>query len=117
MIKIIKDLPTNVVGIIAKGRVTSEECANILKPVMENCLKEHDKARLYYEIGGRFPGAAWKDLSIGIEHLPQWERIAVVTDVGWVRETINALRLLIPCELRVFAASQATEGLDWITSD
>ena len=76
MIKIIKDLPDNVVGIVAKGRVTNEECANILRPVMEDSLK-HDKVRLYYEIGSRFPGAAWEDLRIGIEHVPQWERVAV----------------------------------------
>jgi hypothetical protein len=115
MIKVIKDLPDNVVGIVAKGRVTNEECANILRPVMEDSLK-HDKVRLYYEIGSRFPGAAWEDLRIGVEHIPQWERIAVVTDVGWVRHTVNALRFLIPGEVRVFTTHQAYQGCAWISS-
>jgi hypothetical protein len=115
MIKIIKDLPDNVVGIVAKGRVTNEECANILWPVMEDSLK-HDKVRLYYEIGSRFPGAAWEDLRIGIEHIPQWERVAVVTDVGWVRHTVNALRFLMTSEVRVFTTFQAAEGLAWVRS-
>jgi len=115
MIKIIKDLPDNVVGIVAKGRVTNEECANILRPVMEDSLK-HDKVRLYYEIGSRFPGAAWEDLRIGIEHVPQWERVAVVTDVGWVRHTVNALRFLMTSEVRVFTTFQAAEGLAWVRS-
>ena len=115
MLKIIEDLPDDVVGIVAKGRVTNEECANILRPVMENSLK-HDKVRLYYEIGSRFPGAAWEDLRIGIEHIPQWERVAVVTDVGWVRHTVNALRFLISSDVRVFTSFQAPEGRAWITS-
>jgi hypothetical protein len=115
MIKIIKDLPDNVVGIVAKGRVTNEECTNILRPVMEDSLK-HDKVRLYYEIGSRFPGAAWEDLRIGIEHIPQWERVAVVTDVGWVRHTVNALRFLMTSEVRVFTTFQAAEGLAWVRS-
>jgi hypothetical protein len=115
MLKIIEDLPDDVVGIVAKGRVTNEECANILRPVMENSLK-HDKVRLYYEIGSRFPGAAWEDLRIGIEHIPQWERVAVVTDVGWVRHTVNALRFLITSEVRVFTTFQAAEGLAWVRS-
>ena len=115
MIKVIKDLPDNVVGIVAKGRVTNEECANILRPVMEDSLK-HDKVRLYYEIGSRFPGAAWEDLRIGVEHIPQWERIAVVTDVGWVRHTVNALRFLMTSEVRVFTTFQAAEGLAWVRS-
>jgi hypothetical protein len=115
MIQIIDGLPDNVVGIIAKGRVTNEECANILWPVMEDSLK-HDKVRLYYEIGSRFPGAAWEDLRIGIEHIPQWERVAVVTDVGWVRHTVNALRFLMTSEVRVFTTFQAAEGLAWVRS-
>jgi hypothetical protein len=31
-------------------------------------LKRHHKVRFYYEIGCCFSGAAWEDLSIGIEH-------------------------------------------------
>jgi hypothetical protein len=116
MIEMIDGLPDNVVGIIAKGRVTNNDCDKILKPAMESTLKRHDKVRLYYEIGCRFPGAAWEDLRIGIDHIPQWERIAVVTDVGWVRHTVNALRFLMASEVRVFTSFQAPEGRAWITS-
>ena len=116
MIQIIEGLPDNVVGIIAKGRVTNNDCDTILKPAMESTLKRHDKVRLYYEIGCRFPGAAWEDLRIGIEHIPQWERVAVVTDVGWVRHTVKALRFLIGSEIRVYTTSQAGDGLAWIRS-
>jgi hypothetical protein len=116
MIEMIDGLPDNVVDIIAKGRVTNSDCDKILKPAMESTLKRHDKVRLYYEIGCRFPGAAWEDLRIGIEHIPQWERIAVVTDVGWVRHTVNALRFLMASEVRVFTSFQAPEGRAWITS-
>ena len=76
----------------------------------------HDKVRLYYEIGCRFPGAAWEDLKIGMQYLPQWERVAVVTDVGWVRHTVKALRFLLGSEIRVFTTSQAGDGLAWIRS-
>jgi len=91
-----RGLPDNVVGIVARGRVTNDDCNNILKPLVESSLKRHDKVRLYYQIGCRYPGAAWEDLRLGMECVPQWERVAVVTDVGWVRHTINALRFLIP---------------------
>ena len=115
MIRIVEGLPDNVVGIVAKGRVTNEDCDKILKPLMQNSLK-HEKVRLYYEIGSRFPGAAWEDLGIGLEHIPQWERVAIVTDVGWVRHTVNALRFLIPGEVRVFTTHQAYQGCAWISS-
>jgi hypothetical protein len=116
MLKLIDELPDNVVGIVAKGRVTNEECDTILKPAMERSLKRHGKLRLYYEVGSRFPGAGWDDLDVAIDHLPQWERIAVVTDTGWVRQTVNALRFLIASEVRVFTTLETEEGRAWIAS-
>jgi hypothetical protein len=116
MIQIIEGLPDNVVGIVAKGRVTNEDYKKILKPFMEKSLRRQDKARLYYEISSRFPGAAWEDLRIAVEHVPQWERVAVVTDVGWIRHTVNALRFLIPGEVRVFTTPEAYQGRAWISS-
>jgi hypothetical protein len=62
------------------------------------------------------PRRSWEDLRIGIECIPQWERVAVVTDVGWVRHTVNALRFLIASDVRVFTSFQAPEGRAWITS-
>ena len=116
MIELIKELPDNVIGIVARGRVTNEECDNVLRPAMEASLRRHSKIRLYYEIGSRFPGAGWGDLDIAIDHLPQWERVAVVTDTGWVRQTVNAIRFLIASEVRVFTTLEAHEGRAWIIS-
>ncbi len=116
MIEIIKELPDNVVGIVARGRVTNEECNNVLRPAMEASLRRHGKIRLYYEVGCRFPGAGWDDLDLAIDHLPQWERVAVVSDTGRVRQTVNALRFLIASEVRVFTTLQAEEGRAWIAS-
>jgi len=116
MIEIIEGLPNNVVGIAVKGRVTKKDCYDVLMPAMENSLKGHDKIRLYYELNSRFPGAAWDDLNVGIEHVPPCERVAIVTDVGWIRYTVKALRFLIPGEIRVFPTIQASEGRAWITA-
>jgi hypothetical protein len=116
MLQVVEGLPDNVVGIVATGRVTNEDCKKVLKPLMQSSLSRHDKLRLYYEIDCRFPGAAWEDLDVGIAHKPYWERVAIVTDVGWVRHTVNALRFLIPGEVRVFSRFEAYAGCAWISS-
>jgi stage II sporulation SpoAA-like protein len=116
MIEIIEGLPQKVVGISVKGRVTMEDCRDVLLPAMKKSLKRHDKIRLYYELSCRFPGSAWDDLDLGIEHASRCERVAIVTDVAWVRLTVKALRFLIPGEIRVFPTDQAPEGRAWITA-
>jgi hypothetical protein len=116
VIELIEELPDNVIGIVARGRVTNEECDSVLRPAVERSLKRHRKVRLYYEVASRFPGAGWEDLNLAIKNLPQWERIAVVTDTGWVRHTVNALRFLLAGEVRVFTTMEAPAGRDWIAS-
>ena len=114
MLELIDGLPGNVVGIAVSGRLTMQDCQNVLVPAMQKSLKRHEKIRLYYELNSRFPGAAWDDLELGLEDLSRCERVAIVTDIGWVRLTVKALRFLIPSEIRVFPTVQADEGRAWI---
>ena len=114
MIEILEGLPSNVLGIVARGRVTQHDCSDVLVPALDRAREWHHWLRLYYEIRSRYPGAAWEEISLGIGQGPVWERVAVVSDVAWVKYTIQALRLLIPGEIRVFTTSQTPEGLAWI---
>jgi SpoIIAA-like len=116
MLELIEGLPKNVVGIVASGRVTMQDCRDVLVPAIKQSRKRHDKIRLYYELNSRFPGSAWDDLDLGLEHAACCERVAIVTDIGWVRLTVKAVRFLIPSKIRVFAGIQAEEGLAWITA-
>ena len=114
MLRVIDGLPDNVVGLVAKGPVTAEECDRVLTSIVNSL--QHDKARLYYEIGSRVPDKRWDDLSIGVERIPQWARVALVTDIGWIRQSVKALGFLLGGEIRVFTTSEAGDGLAWIRS-
>ena len=116
MIEIIEGLPENVVGLVVKGRLTQKDCAEVLVPRLRRALEWHYKLRLYYEIRSRFPGAAWEAIDLGLEQGPQWERVAIVTDVASVRHTVQALRLLLPSEIQVFETARMPQGLAWITA-
>lgn len=116
MIELIDGLPRNVVGISVTGRVTKDECRDILMPAVEKSLRWRDKIRLYYELGSRFPGSGWDDLDLGFEHAARCERIAIVADIAWVRLTIKAIRFLIPGEIRVFGTLEAAEARAWISA-
>ena len=114
MLELIEGLPGNIVGIAVSGRLTKQDCDDILAPAIAKSLRRHDKIRLYYELNSRFPGAAWDEIELGLEQATRCERVAIVTDIGWVRLTVKALRFLIPSEIRVFATVQADEGRSWI---
>jgi hypothetical protein len=110
MLELIDGLPGNIVGIAVSGRLTMQDCQDVLVPAMQKSLKRHEKIRLYYELNSRFPGAAWDELDLGLEHASRCERVAIVTDIGWVRLTVKALRFLIPSEIRVFRGRDGGAG-------
>ena len=120
MIEIVEGFPDNVVGILAKGEVTRKDYLEVVIPAIEKALKRNAKVRLYYELGSEFTGidlgAEWEDFKIGIEHLSRWERVAVVTDVAWIRHAVDAFRFLMPGEFRVFTTGQTSEARKWIVA-
>ena len=120
MIEIIEGFPENVVGILAKGEVTRKDYLEVVIPAVDKSLKRNGKLRLYYELGSEFTGidfgAEWEDFKIGIEHLSRWERVAVVTDVAWIRHAVSAFRFLMPGEIRVFTTGQTSEARKWIVA-
>lgn len=121
MIEVLKKFPDNIVAFACHGQVTQHDYETVLVPVVERALKQHHRLRLYYETAVDFvgidPGAVWEDTKIGIAHMRHWERIAVVTDVEWIRLAIQAFRLLMPGALKVFSTSEATKARTWILAD
>jgi hypothetical protein len=91
MIEHLTSFPDNVLAFVCKGLVTKADYDAVLVPAVVQVLKTHDKVRLYYETAGDFagidPGAMWEDFKVGMEHRTRWERVAVVTDVEWIKQT------------------------------
>ena len=118
VLEILKEFPDNVVAAKGSGEVTKKDYEDVLIPAVAAALKRHDKIRCFYmldkEFSGFDAGAVWEDTKIGFEHLTRWERVAVVTDVEWIRLTINFFHFLFP--IRVFSVSEEAEARKWIES-
>jgi hypothetical protein len=119
MIEQIKDLPDNVVGFSAKGVVTAGDYETVIIPAVEARLSKHQKMRFLYHVGeefSRFDAAAiWEDTKIGLKHLASWERIAVVTDVEWVRVAVQMFSFLLHGRVRVFHNSEMDAARLWVS--
>lgn len=120
MIEILKGFPDNVAALACRGHVTRQDYETVLVPHVEALLKRHDKVRLYYEIGADFtaidPGAVWEDFKVGMAHLTHWERVAVVTDVDWIRHTMSLFAFVIPGDVRIFPMAEAAQARGWLTT-
>jgi SpoIIAA-like len=120
MIERLTDFPANVLAFKCHGRVTKADYDTVLVPAVKDALKSHAKVRLYYEVAADFDGieagAAWEDFKVGIEHLTRWERMAVVTDVDWIKHTIHFFGFMMPGEMKFFPLAEAAQARAWIAA-
>jgi len=121
MIEILQTMPPGVLGLRAHGKVTAADYQEVLIPAVEGALANNEKLRLYYEIAEDFDGfelgAMWEDTKLGLRHVLQWGKIAVVSDLNWMRRTMKGFGLLVPCPVRVYARERMAEAQDWIQED
>jgi SpoIIAA-like len=119
MIQTLNEFPAKVLAFACKGHVTKSDYETVLIPAVEKALKQPGKVRLYYQIDPDFSsidaGAMWDDFKVGVEHILRWERIAAVTDVDWMRNTIGVFGFLMPGAVRVFRLNESAKAREWIS--
>ena len=117
MIERLTGFPDNVVAIVCDGRVTRRDYEDVLMPLIEAALNRHEKVRLYYETGYDFmgvePGVS-QEFNVGMDHLLRWDRIAIVTDIDWIRETVRAFSFLLPGAVEIFPLEEGPAARTWI---
>lgn len=120
MLELLDDLPGQIIGVNAKGEVTSQDYQTVLVPAVEERLARYKRLRLLYVLGEEFTGftgaAAWEDAKIGMRHFASFERIAVISDAEWIQHMVKALGFVIPGEVRIYAQSEFDQARSWITT-
>jgi len=114
----IEGLPAGTLGFRAHGQVTAADYENIIVPDVEAAFALNRKLRLLYvtaeDFTGFDPGAMWDDAKLGMRHFSSWERIALVTDVGWLRTAATAFSFAVPAQFRLFHGAELSEATHWI---
>lgn len=118
MIKIIENLPSNVVGFEASGEVRASDYESVLDPAIKSALAKNDKIRVLYVLGDDFDGysggAMWQDAKLGISDWKRWEKVAFVSDHKGYRDGVKVFGWAVPGEIRVFSVDELSEAKSWV---
>ena len=119
MLERIQGLPESVIGFEAKGDVTGDDYESVLIPAVEEMLTRRKSIRFLYHLGDAFTGfdakAIWDDAKVGLKYFTAWERFAVVSDIEWIRNAINAFRFVMPGHIRIFRNCEMSEARHWLS--
>lgn len=121
MIQVIEGAPQSVLAFEAVGEVDARDYKRVLKPAVETMLAGGQKLRVVFAIRSTFDrftaGAEWQDMTLGLGHLGDWQRCAIVTDRDWVQHGVKAFGWMMGGRVRLFDADDLDAALEWAAAD
>jgi hypothetical protein len=120
MLEALQDLPDGVIGFAAKGKLRTADYTDVLQPAIREVLDRGDDVRIvlvFESFEGMSGGAVWQDLKMGLGHLSQWKRIALVTDVEWMMHLTSLFGWMTPGEMKHFPLAQRSEAIAWASGE
>ena len=115
MMKELSDLPAGVIGFEASGRIRAEDYRDVVLPALERAAATGEVRFVIVmrDFDGMSGGAVWQDLKVGIEHLRAWKRIALVTDITWMRDLTGLFGWMTPGETKTFPLAELQQAAEW----
>jgi hypothetical protein len=120
MIERLDGMPDGVVGLRATGSLTKQDYTQVLEPALNEATASGE-ARVVFlleSFEGLQPSALLEDLKTGLRtelsHRDAWRRLAVVTEVDWIKKAMELFAWAMPGELKVFDdLDQLDEAKAW----
>ncbi len=117
MITVVDDLPEGVLGFDVTGKLAAEDYTDVLLPALDEVTSRGGEVRAVLVLGPGFdgvePSAVWQDLKLGIKDWASWERIALVTDHGWLRDGLRMFAWAMPGEVKTFGTDERDHAAAW----
>jgi len=123
MIEPIADMPAGTVGFRVSGALTADDYQSVLRPALEAAVADEQPLRALYviqelQVKGNEPAALVEDAKLGfdllVHHRGQFERSAVVTDIGWMAQAMKLFAWMIPGEVRIFPLADEEAAKTWV---
>jgi hypothetical protein len=123
MIERIAEMPEGTIGFRFSGEITRADYDNVLIPALVEVFASGE-VRCLCQLGPDFEGyeagAVWEDLKTGAKfgagHLSAWKRVALVTDVDWVRHLAALFGWMTPGEMKLFSLDGLEQAKVWVAA-
>ena len=116
--RLLPDTSGNIICLEIGGRVTLEDYQSVLMPVAGEVLSKHGECRIFISYIGQFYGwdadAASFDFSMLLEKASLVKKVALINPPENVVSRWEKIKPLIGGEVRIFAAAEFDDGLNWI---
>jgi hypothetical protein len=117
MVSIMHSAPDNVAAFSAAGEVNADEFKAVILPECEKKVTEYGELNYLLQLKNDIPdftvGAWAQDLFLGLKHISNWHRAAIITDKQAIHTITDIFSKLMPGEFKAFHQDQLQEALQW----
>lgn len=110
---------SKILEVRASGKLAHDDYQRFV-PEFDRLVRRHGKIRLLFEMSN-FHGwelqAAWDDFKLGVKHVADIERIAMVGDKKWEKWMAAFCRPLTKAQVRYFAGDAIGQARNWLQTD
>ncbi len=114
--------PASVVAVEVVGKLEKADYDSVLLPAIQHQIEGSGEIRCVWVFGDKYEGltvgAIEGDAKLYIgelvhRNLSNWKRCAVVTNLDWLRHSIEIFRFMIPGEVAVYEVTQTQAAIEW----
>jgi hypothetical protein len=119
VIELVDDAPDGVLGLRVAGLVTTEEYLVVVRPALHDWLTTAAHLSVLAIVEHDFgydPDGDWGTATDGVLALPEWRRLGVVTDAGWLRRLAPVASFFVPGKVRAFPMDRLDEARAWVVA-
>ncbi|GAA4880513.1 STAS/SEC14 domain-containing protein [Actinomycetospora straminea] len=121
MLRRIPGLPDRIAAFDAVGRISADDYAATVEPLLTEAEGEGRRLRILVRMGPEYEGftagAVWGKAEAWMRHPRLWRSIegyALVSDIGWVDEFAHLASFLVSFPMRVFGLDGFDEAVTWL---
>lgn len=120
MLEVINDMPEGTIGLAAKGAVTAADCERTLLPLVAGPPAADQHTGLLLLFGQEFDESRAEplagDAQFAFHRWCDFARLAVVSDVTWLRKAVRLLAPFMRGEVRIFHDYEVEQAKTWLAS-
>ena len=91
----------------------------VIIPEINRAAAESKKLHVLCYLGPEFTGfsvgALFNDAALGVFHMKAYERVALVSDVGWIRASVGLMGLMVSGPMRGFSNAELDAAREWVS--
>lgn len=118
MVEVTFDTKSNIIQCRLSGVVSAEDYEKVLIPAITKHFEKNKTLKVLYYVDENFDSyelkAMYDDAKIGMKFFFQWEKIAVVSDVEWLKNSVRLFSFLFPATIETFATNELKQAKEWL---